>query len=61
MKSCKMVPVMIMGTLLHRKRYSPMEYVCMLLIGVGVGMFGLKSSHGVSSKLAAPNTGKCQK
>uniref|UniRef100_A0A7S0X1H4 UAA transporter n=1 Tax=Chlamydomonas leiostraca TaxID=1034604 RepID=A0A7S0X1H4_9CHLO len=56
-KSCKMVPVMIMGTLLHRKRYSFVEYVCMLLIGVGVGMFGLKSSHGVNSKLAAPNTG----
>jgi hypothetical protein len=33
-KSCKMVPVMVMGTLLHNRRYSPAEYVCMTLIGV---------------------------
>jgi len=32
-KSCKMVPVMLMGTLLHGRRYAPLEYVCMSLIG----------------------------
>lgn len=32
-KSCKMVPVMLMGTLLHNKHYSPVEYICMSLIG----------------------------
>lgn len=55
-KSCKMVPVMIMGTLLHKRYYSAAEYICMTLIGVGVALFGKKSSHGVSSKLANPNT-----
>ena len=55
-KSCKMVPVMIMGTLLHRKRYSPAEYICMTLIGVGVALFGKKGSAHVASKLVNPNT-----
>jgi hypothetical protein len=56
-KSCKMVPVMVMGTVLHGKRYSPAEYVCMTLIGIGVALFGKKGSHKVSSKLVDPNTG----
>jgi len=55
-KSCKMVPVMIMGTLLHQRKYSMAEYVCMTLIGVGVALFGKSSAKGVSSKLANPNT-----
>uniref|UniRef100_A0A7S3QPA7 Uncharacterized protein n=1 Tax=Dunaliella tertiolecta TaxID=3047 RepID=A0A7S3QPA7_DUNTE len=56
-KSCKMVPVMLMGTILHGRRYSPLEYFCMSLIGVGVALFGQKSSSSVASKLANPNTG----
>ena len=28
----------------------------MMMIGVGVAMFGSKSSHKVTSKLASPNT-----
>ena len=31
-KSCKMVPVMIMGTIFYRKRYSAVEYLAVLLI-----------------------------
>lgn len=54
-KSCKMVPVMIMGTILHKKRYSALEYVCMSMIGVGISLFARKSSSKVTSKLAAPN------
>lgn len=46
-KSTKMVPVMLVGTLLHRKRYSAFEYVCMSLIGAGVGLFARKSSSKV--------------
>jgi hypothetical protein len=49
-KSTKMVPVMVVGTLLHRKRYSGFEYLCMSLIGVGVGLFARKSS----SKVGGP-------
>ncbi len=29
-----------MGTLLHGKKYSYAEYVCMTLIGLGVALFG---------------------
>ena len=32
-----MVPVMIMGTLIGKKRYSVIEYLCMTLIGEGQG------------------------
>jgi UDP-galactose transporter B1 len=54
-KSCKMVPVMIMGTLLHRKRYSGLEYACMSLIGIGISLFARKGASSVAKKLASPN------
>ncbi|KAL4442923.1 hypothetical protein ABPG77_008414 [Micractinium sp. CCAP 211/92] len=54
-KSSKMIPVMLMGTVLHGKRYSALEYVCCLAISAGVGLFGLKSSSKVTRKLASPN------
>lgn len=54
-KSCKMVPVMVMGTVLHGKQYSALEYVCMFMIGIGVSLFARKSSSKVTAKLAAPN------
>ncbi|MEW5312545.1 MAG: hypothetical protein WDW38_004172 [Sanguina aurantia] len=54
-KSCKMVPVMLAGTVLHGKTYSLLEYLCMTLIGVGVAMFARKSSSKGSSKLVSPN------
>lgn len=50
-----MVPVMVAGTLLHRRRYSALEYLCMSMIGVGVALFARKSSSTVTTKLAAPN------
>ena len=31
-KSSKMIPVMLMGTVLHGKRYSALEYACCLAI-----------------------------
>jgi UDP-galactose transporter B1 len=36
-KSCKMVPVMLAGALLHGARYSSLEYAAMLLVGGGSG------------------------
>lgn len=55
-KSCKMVPVMLAGFLLHGKRYTVAEYIFMTLIGLGVALFGSKSSSKVAHKLAKPNT-----
>ncbi|PNH03674.1 UDP-galactose/UDP-glucose transporter 3 [Tetrabaena socialis] len=46
-KSCKMVPVMLMGVLLHGKRYTTLEYMCMGLIGLGVAAFAQKGSSRV--------------
>ena len=54
-KSCKMVPVMLMGTLVGGKRYSVLEYACALLIGVGVSLFAARNSGKVTQKLAAPD------
>jgi UDP-galactose transporter B1 len=54
-KSCKMVPVMVMGTLLHGARYSALEYLCMGSVGAGVALFARRSSSHVTSRLAAPN------
>lgn len=34
-KSSKMIPVMLMGTVLHGKRYSALEYACCLAISGG--------------------------
>ena len=54
-KSCKMVPVMIMGTLIGGKFYSALEYGCALVIAAGISLFATESSAKVVRKLAAPN------
>lgn len=42
-KSCKMIPVMLMGIVIRKRRYSAREFVCVFLITVGVAMFSWKS------------------
>lgn len=54
-KSCKMIPVMVMGTIIGGKFYSSLEYGCALLIAAGISLFAKQSSAKVVSKLAAPN------
>ena len=54
-KSCKMIPVMIMGTILGGKRYGSWEYVCAGLIAVGISLFAQRSSNAAARKLVAPN------
>jgi len=68
-KSCKMIPVMLMGTVLSGKRYSVFEYSCAAAIAGGVALFagaGKASAGGgahaasaaakaVAKRLAAPN------
>ncbi len=44
-KSCKMIPVMIMGTILGGKRYGSLEYLCAGLIAMGISL--LQNSHPV--------------
>ncbi|ONI30740.1 hypothetical protein PRUPE_1G270800 [Prunus persica] len=55
-KSSKMIPVMLMGTLVYKQRYSFPEYVCTLLVAGGVSIFALlRTSSKTISKLARPN------
>ncbi|VFQ63141.1 unnamed protein product [Cuscuta campestris] len=55
-KSSKMIPVMLMGTLVYGIRYTIPEYVCTLLVAGGVSTFALsKTSSKTISKLAHPN------
>ncbi|CAK9137101.1 unnamed protein product [Ilex paraguariensis] len=55
-KSSKMIPVMLMGTLVYGVRYTLPEYVCTLLVAGGVSVFALsKTSSKTISKLAHPN------
>lgn len=41
-KSCKMVPVMIMGVVIRRRRYSAREVMCVFLVTAGVAGFSFK-------------------
>ncbi|KAI3985844.1 hypothetical protein MKX01_026630 [Papaver californicum] len=55
-KSSKMIPVMLMGTLVYGIKYSLPEYVCTFLVAGGVSVFALaKTSSKTISKLAHPN------
>jgi solute carrier family 35 (UDP-galactose transporter), member B1 len=54
-KSCKMVPVMVAGALLHGKKYSVADYIRVSMVTVGIIVFTFfkdsaktsQSSHGV--------------
>lgn len=52
-KSCKPIPVMIVGVLYARKRYSLLKYFFVFLIVLGVGVFMYNPGKGVSSASTA--------
>jgi len=41
-KSCKLVPVMLMGVLIGGKRYKAKDYITVAFISVGVALFSMK-------------------
>ncbi|CAH3195928.1 unnamed protein product [Porites evermanni] len=43
-KSCKPIPVMILGVLLAKKKYPLIKYMCVLLIVCGVALFMYKEN-----------------
>ncbi|CAG0881658.1 unnamed protein product, partial [Darwinula stevensoni] len=47
-KSCKPIPVMVLGVLLGRKQYSLQKYFFVLLIVIGVALFIYKEGGGKS-------------
>ena len=51
-----MIPVMVLGTLLHGRRYPLIEYICCAMITVGVSIFAaMGPSKHAKNNLAAPN------
>lgn len=55
-KSCKPIPVMILGVLIGRKSYALSKYLFVLMIVLGVGIFMYKdkaSAGGNASMLGA--------
>ncbi|KAL3666448.1 hypothetical protein V7S43_008696 [Phytophthora oleae] len=40
-KSCKMIPVMLMGVLIRRKKYTLRDYICVVVITAGIAVFQL--------------------
>lgn len=44
-KSCKPIPVMILGVLIGRKRYHLLKYVFVLMIVIGVALFMIKDGN----------------
>ena len=44
-KSCKPIPVMILGVLIGRKRYPLLKYVFVLMIVIGVALFMIKDGN----------------
>ncbi|XP_070546870.1 solute carrier family 35 member B1-like [Ptychodera flava] len=43
-KSCKPIPVMILGVIFARKQYNLAKYLCVLLIVLGIAMFMYKDN-----------------
>jgi UDP-galactose transporter B1 len=54
-KSSKMIPVMVLGTLLKGKQYPLIEYICCAAITGGVALFAAHTTKSSASRLAAPN------
>ncbi|XP_078385714.1 solute carrier family 35 member B1 [Cetorhinus maximus] len=48
-KSCKPIPVMVLGVLIGKKRYPFTKYLCVLLIVLGVALFMYKPKKGIGS------------
>jgi solute carrier family 35 (UDP-galactose transporter), member B1 len=56
-KSCKMIPVMLMGIVIRRRRYRPREFFCVFLVTAGVALFSFKpASSGGAARQQAPTT-----
>lgn len=56
-KSCKPIPVMILGVLIGRKSYSLLKYLFVLMIVAGVGLFMYKDNQSGGKSLDAPMIG----
>lgn len=53
-KSSKMIPVMLMGIVIRKRRYSMREFICVFMVSAGVALFSWKSK---SSKVPSSPLG----
>ncbi|PXF47093.1 Solute carrier family 35 member B1 [Gracilariopsis chorda] len=53
-KSCKMIPVMLMGIVIRRHKYSLREYLCVAFISIGVAMFSWNSNKAAHAAPTSP-------
>jgi UDP-galactose transporter B1 len=51
-KSCKMVPVMVAGALIHKKKYSSADYIRVAMVTLGIIVFTFFKDAGKVSKEA---------
>ncbi|XP_065666868.1 solute carrier family 35 member B1 isoform X2 [Hydra vulgaris] len=57
-KSCKPIPVMLLGVLLARKKYSLMKYACVIFIVLGVALFMYKDKKSSSAQESVTGYGE---
>jgi len=57
-KSCKPIPVMILGVLLAKKSYPLIKYLCVLFIVLGCALFLYKDKKNVASEEAGTGYGE---
>lgn len=53
-KSCKPIPVMLMGLLVFHKRYTTAKYLCVIMVTVGIALFMMPTSHKPSGTTTTP-------
>lgn len=54
-KSCKPIPVMLLGVLLANRRYALRKYAFVLLIVIGIGLFMYKPKVSQQSQQQTPS------
>jgi solute carrier family 35 (UDP-galactose transporter), member B1 len=53
-KSSKMIPVMLMGVVIRRRRYAFREYFCVFLVTAGVALFSFKPAKPGATDQTSP-------
>ncbi|EEC05610.1 UDP-galactose transporter, putative [Ixodes scapularis] len=57
-KSCKPIPVMVLGVLIGGKRYSLSKYLSILVVVLGVGLFIYKDKKASQTTQSITGTGE---
>jgi len=58
-KSCKSIPVMFMGLLVFRKKYSLVKYACVIMVALGIALFMIQSGGHHKTTVQTTTFGVC--